>query len=422
MDHKKIIAIMEREMQVTRGCTEPSAVAFTAAKAAEATDPVERIEVKASVNIIKNAMSVRIPGADGCGVGLAAALGAVRRDSSRRLDIFSGLDAETVGRAKRLVGAGNVTVGVSDSPKKLYIDVTVFSGKTRARAVTEDEHTNVTLVEKDGKVLFTGNELQALDEKEDGLDLNTVWSFTKEARRDELSIVQRSIELNSTISLEGIQNVYGLRVGKTIYDRIKDEPDKNKVLADYAAAVTAAGSDARMAGCELSVVGNSGSGNQGITASMPVVAVAHVLKIGGDRLLRAVTLSQLVTIMIKSGFGRLSALCGATIAATGASCGIVYLYGGGLKEVRSAIQNTLGNVTGMLCDGAKAGCALKVSTCTSAAIQAALLAMRGITISHTDGIIGSTAENTIGNVCRIANSGTQGADKIMLSIMLNKKA
>jgi len=190
---------------------------------------------------------------------------------------------------------------------------------------------------------------------------------------------------------------------------------------NYAIALTAGGSDARMAGSVMKVMSNSGSGNQGITATLPLVAYWERLHLPKDMLLRATTLSQLVTIYIKSKFGRLSALCGATIAATGASCGLTYLMGGGKKEATAAIQNMLGNVTGMLCDGAKGGCALKVATCTSAACMSAKLAMNGISIGCTEGIIENDAEKTIDNLCRLGNQGSLETERIILDIMLNKE-
>ena len=260
-----------------------------------------------------------------------------------------------------------------------------------------------------------------LDEKENikFLTLDAIWEFTNLVDVKELDIIKDSIELNMKIGLEGLKNPYGLQVGRTI----KENTDSNILSGDistYAIALTAAGSDARMAGCVMPVMSNSGSGNQGISATLPVVVFAERLKVEREKMIRAVTISHLITIYIKLKFGRLSALCGATISGIGASCGITYLLGGGIKEIKSAIQNMLGNVTGMLCDGAKPGCALKIATCTSAAIQSALIAMHGITIQSSDGIIENDPEQTIENLCRLGNQGTLEADKIILEIMLKK--
>jgi len=235
----------------------------------------------------------------------------------------------------------------------------------------------------------------------------------------DLDIIKKAIELNTTIGLEGLTHEYGLQVGKTIKESIR-KGFLTDDLITYAMALTAGASDARMSGSSLPVMSNSGSGNQGISATLPVVAVGERLQVSNERLIRAVTLSNLIAIYIKLRIGRLSALCGATASGTGASCGITYLLGGGKAEIKAAIQNMQGNTAGMFCDGAKVGCALKLSSCTNAAVIAALMAIKGIAIQATDGIIEDTAEQTIENLGRLANEGAREVDRVILEIMVNK--
>ena len=236
---------------------------------------------------------------------------------------------------------------------------------------------------------------------------------------NELSLVKRSIELNQIIGSEGLSGDYGLNVGKTIQENIK-KGILSDDLATAAMSLAAAGSDARMAGSTLPVMANTGSGNQGIAVTLPVVAAARKLKASKEKMIRAVTLSHLVTIHIKSKFGRLSALCGVTAAGMGASAAIAYLLDGSLQQVKAAIQNTIGNVSGMICDGAKAGCAMKVSTCSNVAVQSALLAMNDQEIQSTDGFIHYDVEKSIEAFCTLGNEGTRITDEWILKLMMEK--
>ena len=424
MDESIFLELLNKELVVALGCTEPIAIALAAATARKYVKGQKVIDLKvfASANVIKNAMAVNIPGTGSSGINLAAALGSLAKDADKNLEVLNGLTKEDIENAKSMINDGMVSVNVANSSKKLYIEVIVKTEASTARVIIEDNHTNISIIEVDGVIIkdikdnFTTNEA-LLDLKD--VNIDSIWNFINEVEIDKLDKVKKSIEINKKIGMYGLENPLGLQVGKTIINQI-DKGLISNDLTNYAMALTAAGADARMAGCSLNVMSNSGSGNQGITATLPVVAVWEKLDYSEESLLRSVTLSHLVTIYIKSKFGRLSALCGATIAATGASCGIVYLIGGKVKEVKSAIQNMLGNVTGMLCDGAKAGCALKVSTCTNAAIHSAILATQGISIEATDGIIEDDPEKTIDNLCRLGNQGTLEADKIILDIMIHK--
>jgi len=424
MNKVKYFELLEKELVIALGCTEPIAIALAAAIARKYVkgNNVTDIKVFASNNIIKNAMSVNIPGTGSCGINLAAALGTLAKDADKSLELLNGLTREDIENAKNMIKEGKVSVNIAKTTKKLYIEVIIKTEESYSRVIVEDRHTNVSLIEVDGQIINKCSMESACENSEmdtDFLDIDSIWDFVLETDVNELGLIKQSIELNRNVGLEGLKNAYGLQVGKTIYDQMNMGLIGDDAV-NYAMALTAAGSDARMAGCTLEVMSNSGSGNQGITATLPVVALWEKLKLSEEKLIQAVTLSHLITIYVKSKFGRLSALCGAIIAGTGASCGIVYLLGGSKKEIKSAIQNMLGNVTGMLCDGAKAGCALKVSTCTNAAVHSAILAMKGISIQSTDGIIEKDAEGTIDNLCKLGNEGTREADEIILNIMLDK--
>ena len=305
--------------------------------------------------------------------------------------------------------------------KKLYIEVTAKSLDHSAKVIIEDRHTNMTHIEEDGVVVFDFQEKMA--EKEEAysfMNIDSIFHFVETVPLVKLHKVKESIRINKEIGEEGLKKGYGLKVGKTLYEAMKSGGQVDDAI-NYAMALTSAGSDARMAGSSLSVMSNSGSGNQGLTATLPVVAFGEKMSHGEEAVIRAVALSHLMTIYIKTKFGRLSALCGATIAATGASCGITYLQQGSKEAVSAAIQNMLGNITGMICDGAKGGCALKVATSTSAACMSATLALSGIAIGSQEGIIEENAEHTILNLGLLSNQGGMESDRIILDIMLEKE-
>lgn len=251
------------------------------------------------------------------------------------------------------------------------------------------------------------------------LDVATIYQFTKQIKFEDIEFILESVTLNKALALEGLQNNYGLKVGKTIKDNIHRNVFGDGLLT-YSMAMTAAASDARMAGCTLPAMSNSGSGNQGITVTMPVIAAAEKIGSNREELARALILSHLIAIHIKGYLGRLSALCGCVIASTGAACGIVFLKDGSYDQVCFAIKNMIGNITGMVCDGAKVGCALKVASGVSSAVQSAILAMEGICISENDGIIEKSIEKTIKNLGSIGSIGMQKTDNMILDIMVCK--
>jgi L-cysteine desulfidase len=406
------------------GCTEPGAVAYASSLAREHAGGtvIEKIEVSASVNVIKNVTAVNIPGTDGYGMDLAAAMGAVVGSSENKLEILAFAGPEDLANANKLLEKRMVKVKVEATPYPVYIAVTVKTDRGQAQTIIAGHHTHVALLEANGQILIDDFPTEGSDpvtKLELKLTPDIIWDFVQNIELSELGIIQRLIQVNTRLGQEGLSRAYGLEVGRTIMMGMQNGFYTDD-LCSYAMAFTAAASDARMAGCLLPAFSNSGSGNQGLQSSLPVIAVAQKLKMDEDSIVRAVALSSLITIYIKVTFGRLSALCGATVAAIGSSCGIVYLMGGSLEQVKSAIQNMIGNVPGILCDGAKAGCSMKIATCTSAAIQSALLALRNIKIQSTDGIINEEVEKTVSNLGELSNISSDCVDKKILQIMLDK--
>ncbi len=424
------IALIRREVVPALGCTEPVAVALAAAKAAEALGrQPERIDVYLSQNVLKNGMSVGIPGTGLYGIEIATAVGALGGKSAYGLEVLKDLSAEQLERGKAMLEDGRVTVHHKETPETLYIEVVVFAGGDVARAIIKHRHENICFVEYNGKILLDAAPLfpdaaragadpatRVLDE----LSEKDIWEFATMAPLEMIDFIMEAVDLNKKISEEGLKGNYGLRVGKSIDENIS----KGLLQADLsndAVRRTASGADARMAGSALPVMSNSGSGNQGITATMPVVAVAEKLGANREQLIRALILSHLTAIHMKSKMARLSALCGASVAATGASCGIVYLLGGVYEHVEYAIKNMVGNVAGMVCDGAKNSCALKVASCVGAAVQGALLAINRIGVSEIEGIVEEDIEKTINNLGRLGSTGMAETDKVILSIMTSKE-
>lgn len=441
MTHREaeIIELIKKEVKPALGCTEPIAVALAAAKAAEIlTDRCPccgtawressgfNVAVEVSGNILKNGMGVGIPGTGMVGLHIAAALGAVCGKSEYGLEVLHDLCGSSVERAKELVNSGLVKVMHTETGHKLYVKVTISAGEGHsASAVIEDDHDNIVETCFDGTVLQcsqaqqqdnTADHRGTLDYK---LTLKEIYDFASAVDFKDISFILESRDLNLKLAKEGLSGDYGLKVGKTISSDSYREVFGNDFMS-YAMALTAAASDARMAGCTLPAMSNSGSGNQGITVTMPVIAYALKYNVPEEQLARALVLSHLTAIHIKGYLGKLSALCGCVIASTGASCGITYLRGGSYQHVCAAVKNMIGNITGMVCDGAKVGCAMKVASGVSSAIQSAVLAMDGTCISEHDGIIEKDIEKTIRNLGQIGSVGMQGADSMILDIMVCK--
>ena len=443
MTDEEIIALIKQEVKPALGCTEPIAVALAVAKAAEIISENcpccgswrmkadFKLDVAVSGNILKNGMGVGIPGTGMVGLPVAAALGAVCGNSSLGLEVLKGLTPEAVARAKELVAKGFVHISVADTEHLLYVkatvtvdDNTVASAEVdpHAYAVIEDDHDRIVETSFADKILMSSESAAGLpaeaSESPYDLTVQSIWNFAREAPYEDIAFILEDRTLNLALAEEGLSGNYGLQVGKAIRENQKEVFGDD--FMSYAMGMTAAASDARMAGSTLPAMSNSGSGNQGITVSMPVIAYALKYKVDDEKLARALILSNLVAIHIKHFLGKLSALCGCVVASTGSACGIVYLEGGGYEQVCAAIKNMAGNITGMVCDGAKVGCAMKVASGVSCAVQSAVLALRGTCIPSTDGIIEDDVEKTIRNIGTIGSAGMKATDRMILDIMLCK--
>ena len=419
----EIIGLLHKEVKPALGCTEPIAVALAAAKATEILGSASSADVEVSGNILKNGMGVGIPGTDMIGLNIAAALGVVCGRSRYGLEVLKDLTEDDVKAAKQMVAEGNVRISIADNPKLLYVKVTVEKGSDSAWAVIEDDHDRIVETGLNGKVISCGeacsdNPADERDTLDYNLTVKEIYAFSKSVSFDDIKFILGDRDLNLALAHAGLEGNFGLGVGKAIRE------NQHEIFGDdfmsYAMGMTAAASDARMAGCKLPAMSNSGSGNQGITVSMPVITYAIKYGVDDERLARALVLSNLVAIHIKGYLGKLSALCGCVIASTGSACGIVYLQGGTYEQICAAIKNMIGNITGMVCDGAKVGCAMKVASGVSCAIQSAVLALRGTCVTETDGIIDKDIEKTIRNLGEIGSSGMKSTDQLIQRIMVCK--
>ena len=434
----EIISLIKKEVKPALGCTEPIAVALAVAKAMEIIEEkspvIEQdwryssdfsISVEVSGNILKNGMGVGIPGTGMVGLYIAAALGAVCGKSSYGLEVLHDLDEKSIARAKELTEEKVVKIGLAETDKKLYIKASVTLGEHTSCAVIADDHDRIVETDFDDTVLSTlqSNVSEEAPEQKSTLDyhltVKEIDEFARTVAYEDIEFILESRTLNMALAKEGLKGNYGLRVGYVIALQDNEEVFGTDFLS-YAMSLTAAASDARMAGCTLAAMSNSGSGNQGITVTMPVIAYSIKYGTSDEQLARALVMSHLIAIHIKGYLGKLSALCGCVIASTGAACGLVYLRGGDYEQVCSAIKNMIGNITGMVCDGAKVGCAMKVASGVSSALQSAVLAREGICISEHDGIIEKDIEKTIQNLGQIGSVGMQNTDNMILDIMVCK--
>lgn len=424
---EQLISLLKKEVVPALGCTEPIAVALAVARAREALgDAPESVAVYVSPNILKNGMGVGIPGTGMVGLHIAAALGALYGESEAKLQLLEGLPQEVVAWAKTFVAENRVTIDVKDGIDKLFVEAVCQRGADAASAVIRGSHSNIALVRRNGDMLEGEEEAvkpQELSSSEfkyaSALTFAKIYELAITAPYEEIRFILEGGVMNKRISEEGLKGDYGLMVGKSISRRTEGMGLKKDLLT-HALTVTTAASDARMAGTLLPVMSNSGSGNQGITVMLPVVAAAEVLGSSREELARALVISNLLSIHIKSQMGRLSALCGVSVAAAAASCGVVYLLDGTYEQMTYAVKNVIGNLTGMICDGAKVGCSLKVSSGVFACINAALFAMDNTCIQDTDGIIHEDVETTMANLAELGSKGMAETDKMILRQMLNK--
>ncbi len=411
--------VLENELVPALGCTEPIAVAYAGAVAVKALGCFpERMAVAASGNIIKNVKGVIVPNSGGQkGLEAAAVLGAVGGNPERELEVVAEVTPEQIARTRELVRAGFCTVDMLPGIASLHIIVTVEAGSESAVVEIAGGHTCIVGVRKNGSYIQGGPHSSGkdADAPANGMSLEEIFEFAETcALEDVKAVLDRQIACNSRIADEGLARDYGARIGKTLLRHFGSD------VRTRARARAAAGSDARMNGCELPVVINSGSGNQGITVSLPVLEYAKEWNVSEERLYRALVISNLTAIHLKSGIGKLSAFCGAVSAAAGSSAAITYLDGGSRGQMADAVVNTLANVAGMVCDGAKASCAAKIASAVDAAILGSTMAMEGAVFCGGDGIVMATPEETISSVARMARQGMRRTDEEILRIMIGQ--
>jgi L-cysteine desulfidase len=419
-EREKIVALMQQEVIPAIGCTEPMAVALAVAKAVEVLGVVpQKIDVYLSANMLKNAMGVGIPGTGMAGLPIAIAMGALVGKSAYGLEVLRDITPESLEEGKRMIDQKVINVHLKeDISEKLYIEVWVKRESASAKTVISHEHTHFVHIEKDEVVFLseTGETEGCSDqEPEVELSFHKVCDFALETPVDELHFILKAGEMNKAAAMESMKGEYGHCVSHTLANGMMGNNVFTRMLS-----VTAAACDARMAGAMFPVMSNSGSGNQGIAATLPVSVYAEETGKSEEEMVRALTLSHLMTIYIKQSLGRLSGLCGAVVAATGSACGITYLMGGSREQIGYAIKNMIGNITGMICDGAKPSCALKVSNGVSTATLSAMMAMENKVVSAVEGITDENVDKTIQNLTKIGRDGMSETDRLILEIMTNK--
>ena len=412
------LQILREELIPAMGCTEPIARAYAAAKARQVLGEMpDKIDIVISGNIIKNVKSVVVPNTGGLkGITAAVAAGVTVGDADRQLEVLAGVREEDIHLIREFMDSCPMTVMKSQSPKLLDIDLRLYKGTDCVRLRIADYHTNIVLIEKNGDVL-----LRLDDASDDGgetdrsvLSVKGIVEFAECVRIDDVrELLERQIAYNTAISQEGLRGEYGASVGKTLLST------RGSDVRVRARAVAAAGSDARMSGCELPVVIVSGSGNQGMTASLPVIVYAQDMGADRDRLLRALVVSNLVTVHQKTPIGRLSAFCGAVSAGCGAAAGVAWLCEGSVDAVSATITNTLGMISGTVCDGAKPSCATKIASAVEAGLLGFDLYERGKGLCGGDGILKGDVEKTIESVGKLAREGMRETDSEILEIMLD---
>ena len=418
------VAIINDRVKPALGCTEPVSTALAAAHATRLLGrQPERLDILVSGNLLKNGMGVGIPGTGEVGLPIAAAIGSLGGDPDAGLEVLATVTPEQVKTGRQMVDNGQVTIGITETSSVLYSEVLATAGEDTARIIIRDNHTSVTLQERNGLPVMDASVQDCSDECKavrcPELSIAAIYEFATEADLDKLRFILKTAELNGALSEAGLDEDFGLKIGKTFRKNI-DKGFLSEDLAVSAMMRSSAASDARMDGAMLPAMSNSGSGNQGIAATMPVVAVADRIGASEKQLIRALIMSHLTAIHIKSHLNTLSALCGATTAGTGSSAAITWLLGGNLEQIGYAVCNMFGDIAGIFCDGAKTGCSLKVSTSASAAVKAALMALDGTRISEHEGIIEHCVEKTIDNIGMLGNQGMAETDTMILKIMTAK--
>lgn len=423
----QIIDLMHREVVPAIGCTEPIAVALCVARATETLGSrPEKIEVKLSANMLKNAMGVGIPGTGMVGLPIAIALGAIIGKSEYQLEVLRDCNPEAVEEGKKYISENRISVSLKDNiTEKLYIEVNVEGAEAsqKASAIIAGGHTKFVYVSHNDEVLIDQNNASTGEDsetKDKELDLRTVYEFATESPLEELLFINEARRLNENAANEALKGNYGHELGKTL-SRPLGKGIMGESIFSHILSATSSACDARMAGAMIPVMSNSGSGNQGISCTMPVVVFGEENHNTEEEITRALALSHLTAIYIKQSLGKLSALCGCVVASTGSACGITYLMGGDFGQICYSVKNMIANLAGMVCDGAKPSCALKVSSGVSTAVLSAMLAIQNKHVTSVEGLIEDDVDRCIHNMTRMGAEAMNETDRMVLDIMTHKK-
>ncbi|MCR4766108.1 MAG: L-serine ammonia-lyase, iron-sulfur-dependent, subunit alpha [Bacteroidaceae bacterium] len=422
-ERQQIIKLIQREVVTAIGCTEPIAVALCVAKATELLDMLpEHIDVLLSANILKNAMGVGIPGTGMIGLPIAVALGALIGKSEYQLEVLRDCTPDAVENGKQYIDEKRINIELKDEiADKLYIEVNCCAKNKKSIAIIAGGHTRFVYLEKDGVVELDRRKSNYEEGGGEELDLNfrKVYDFAMTAPLDEIRFILDAARLNKQAAEFSFKGNYGHGLGRMLQGPIEESLMGNSIFTKIL-AYTSGACDARMGGAMIPVMSNSGSGNQGISCTNPVLIYAEETGKSEEELIRALMLSHLAVIYIKQSLGRLSALCGCVVASTGSSCGITYLMGGTYEQITFAVKNMIANLTGMICDGAKPSCALKVTTGVSTAVLSAVMAMENRCVTSLEGIIEGDVDNSIHNLTEIGAQGMNETDRLVLQIMTSK--
>lgn len=423
LERTKILKLIQQEVIPAIGCTEPISVALCTAKATEILGTIpEKITVYLSANILKNAMGVGIPGTGMIGLPIAIALGALIGKSEYQLEVLKECTHEAVKRGKKMIDQKSISISLKENiQEKLYIEVCCQTSQNHSTAIIAGEHTHFIYISQNNDVLLDKKLDENNNHEEQILELNLqkVYDFATTSPINEIRFILESARTNKYAAEQSFKYDFGHSLGKTLRGKFE-----HKIMGDsifsHILSYTSAACDARMAGAMIPIMSNSGSGNQGIAATLPIVIYAEENGKTEEELIRALILSHLTVIYIKQSLGRLSALCGCVVAATGSSCGITYLMGGKYPQITAAVKNMIANLTGMICDGAKPSCALKLTSGVSTAVLSAILAMEQKCVTSVEGIIENDVDQCIRNLTLIGSQGMNETDKIVLDIMTHK--
>ena len=423
---QQLIKLVKHEVLPALGCTEPISLALAAATATQYIDKneISHIDAYVSPNLMKNGMGVTVPGTGMVGLAIAAAIGAIGGDAEAGLEVLKNITQQQIEQAKTMLNEHKVNVQMANNNTAIYSEANIYTRHDHVRVCIENSHTNVILIEKNGEIIFKADNQRQDDSKDvviiKSMSVKQIYEFASQADFADIEFILHSAELNDALSQEGLRRDYGLSIAATLHEQTKNGLLADDLLSKVIIRTTAA-SDARMGGATLPAMSNSGSGNQGITATMPVVVVADYLEAMLEQLARALILSHTIAIYIHSKFPPLSALCAASTAAMGSAAGMAWLLGKGQYEpVNMAICNMIGDLSGIICDGASNSCAMKVSTSVSSGFKAVLMALNRIRVTGNEGIVCDSVETSINNLGAIVSNSMKATDTQIIDIMSHK--